>query len=97
MTVEDIALQVAGHEVEIKHHTEQISALHESHKALQDMAASLAVMSKDQKTLTNKVDAVIVKVDTLEARPGKRWDALVTALISAIVGIVIGMLVKGGL
>lgn len=97
MNIEEIALTVAGQEVEIKHHAEQIAALQESHKALQDMAASLAVMAKDQKTLTNKVDAVIVKVDTLEARPGKRWDAMITALISAIVGVVVGFLLKGGI
>ena len=97
MNLEEIALQVAGHEVEIKHHTEQIASLQQSHKALQDMAASLAVMARDQKTLTKKVDAGIAKVDVLESIPSKRWDSLITALIGAIVGIIVGMIMKGGI
>ena len=97
MTNEDIAIKIVQHDSEIKHHGEQIADLQKSHKVLQDMATSLAVMAKDQKTLTNKVDAVIAKVDTLEARPGKRWDALITALIGAIVGIFVGLILKGGI
>lgn len=96
MTTEDIAGKVLQHDVEIKHHTEQISKLQDNQKTLQEMASSIAVMARDQKTLTNKVDAVIAKVDVLEGRPGKRWDTLITALIGAVVGILVGILLKGG-
>lgn len=96
MTTEDIAGKVLQHDVEIKHHAEQILKLQDNQKTLQEMASSIAVMARDQKTLTNKVDAVIAKVDVLESRPGKRWDALVTALIGAVVGILVGILLKGG-
>lgn len=97
MTNEDFAAKIAQHDTELRHHSEQIVELQQSHKVLQEMATSIAVMAKDQKTLTNKVDAVIAKVDVLEGRPGKRWDALVTALIGALVGIFVGMLMKGGI
>jgi len=96
MTNEEVAGKILQHDIEIKHHAEQISALQDNQKTLQDMATSIAVMAKDQKTLTNKVDAVIAKVDVLEGRPGKRWDALITALIGALVGIFIGIVMKGG-
>lgn len=96
MTNEEFAVKIAQHDTEIKHHSVQIAELQQSHKVLQDMATSLAVMAKDQKTLTNKVDAVIAKVDVLEGRPGKRWDTLITALIGAIVGIFVGFMLKGG-
>lgn len=97
MNIEELNVQIAYHESELKHHGERLDNLEKNTKVLQDMATSLAVMTKDQKTLTNKVDAVIAKVDVLEARPGKRWDTLVTALISAVVGIVVGFLLKGGI
>ena len=96
MTTEDIAGKVLQHDVEIKHHAEQILKLQDNQKTLQEMASSIAVMARDQKMLTNKVDAVIAKVDVLEGRPGKRWDALITALIGAVVGILVGILLKGG-
>ena len=96
MTTDELSTKVTEHEVELKHHAEQIASLQDNQKTLQDMATSLAVMAKDQKTLTNKVDAVIAKVDILEGRPGKNWDALITALIGAVVGIVVGMMMRGG-
>lgn len=96
MTTEEITIKVAEHDLELKHHEERLGTLEQNNKVLTDMATSLAVMARDQKTLTNKVDSVIAKVDVIEARPSKRWDAVVTALISAIVGLMVGFMLKGG-
>lgn len=96
MTTEEISVQLTKHESELKHHGERLDNLESNTKVLTDMATSLAVMAKEQKTLTKKVDAVITKVDVLEAAPGKRWDTLITALIGAIVGIFVGFMLKGG-
>lgn len=97
MTNDELNAKVIKHDIEIQHHADQIASLQDNQKTLQEMATSLAVMAKDQKTLTNKVDAVIAKVDVLEGRPGKRWDALITALIGAVVGLVVGMMLRGGI
>ena len=96
MTIEDVTVKVAEHDLELKHHEERLGTLEQNNKILTDRATSLAVMSRDQKTLTNKVDAVIAKVDIIEQRPAKRWDTVVTAIISAIVGLMIGFMLKGG-
>ena len=96
MNYEEITVQLAYHDSELKHHGERLDNLESNTKVLTDMATSLAVMAKEQKTLSKKVDAVITKVDVLEAAPGKRWDALITALIGAVVGILVGILLKGG-
>lgn len=96
MTSEEITVKVAEHDLQLKHHEDRLGTLEQNNKVLTDMATSLAVMARDQKTLTNKVDSVIAKVDVIEARPSKRWDAVVTALISAIIGLMVGFMLKGG-
>lgn len=95
--LEEVGIRLTEHELELRHHGERLDNLEANTKVLTDMATSLAVMARDQKTLTNKVDSVIAKVDVLEQRPAKRWDAVVGAVISAIVGVVIGLMLKGGI
>ena len=97
MTTEDISVKLAEHEMELKHHSDRLDTLEKNNEILQDMATSLAVMSRDQKTLTDKVDSVIEKVDVLEQKPSKRWDTLITALITGLVGLALGVLLKGGI
>ena len=51
-------------------------------------------MAEHMKTLDDKIDGMQTSVNSLTARPGKNWDALVkivlTALVTGVIGWVLG-------
>ena len=47
-------------------------------------------------TIEGKIDSMDGKLDTLLAKPGKRWESIVAAVISAVVAGVVGFFLAGG-
>ena len=73
-----------------------------SHKDFYDRIRALennqAVSKEKLDTIENKLDGLDGKMDTLLAKPGKRWEAVVAAIISAVAsGLVVFALTKIGL
>ena len=64
----------------------RIKDLEKEHSVLHDMAKSLAVMAEKQSSMGESVDRLEHKVDTLESKPGKRWDGLVDKIRFAVAG-----------
>ena len=63
-------------------------------KVESDQAVSLTKMD----TITDKLDSLDGKMDTLLSKPGKRWEAVVAAVISAVVGgLIVFVMTKIGL
>lgn len=55
-----------------------------------------AIMSKLDKDIPTKIDGLSAKIDALEQKPTKRWEAVIAALISAAVTGVTVYLLAGG-
>lgn len=55
-----------------------------------------AIMSKLDKDIPNKLDGLSAKIEAIEQRPAKRWEAAIAALISALVSGVAVYLLSGG-
>ena len=68
----------------------RIKKLEGEHETLQKLATSVAVMAEQLKQVNNNVKDLNVKVDVIEARPAKRWEAIVAAAITAIVAALVG-------
>lgn len=68
----------------------RIKKLEGKHETLQKLATSVAVMAEQLKQVNNNVKDLNVKVDVIEARPAKRWEAIVAAAITAIVAALVG-------
>ena len=72
----------------------RIKKLEGEHETLQQLATSVAVMAEQMKTMNTNVNSLACKVEHLEEKPGKRWDAivekLVWACIAAVVAYVLG-------
>ena len=62
----------------------RIKKLEGEHETLQQLATSVAVMAEQMKTMNNSVNSLACKVEHLEEKPGKRWDAAVDKIIWAI-------------
>ena len=70
----------------------RIKKLEGEHEALQQLATSVAVMAEQMKTMNTSVDKLTTKVDELEEKPAKRWDAVVDKIVWAVLASLISFL-----
>ena len=70
----------------------RIKKLEGEHEALQQLATSVAVMAEQMKTMNTSVDKLTTKVDELEEKPAKRWDAVVDKIVWAVLAALIAFL-----
>ena len=68
----------------------------EIYRRLRDLETNQAVNKEKLETIEGKIDSMDGKLDTLLAKPGKRWEAIVAAVISAVVAGVVGFFLAGG-
>jgi uncharacterized protein YoxC len=72
----------------------RIKKLEGEHETLQQLATSVAVMAEQMKTMNTNVNSLACKVEHLEEKPGKRWDAIVDkviwAALAAVIAFVLG-------
>lgn len=73
----------------------RIKKLEGEHETLQQLATSVAVMAEQMKTMNSNVNSLACKVEHLEEKPGKRWDAIVEKLIWALVAAVVAYVLGG--
>ena len=67
----------------------RIRKLEGEHETLQQLATSVAVMAEQMKTMNNNVNSLTCKVEHLEEKPAKRWDAIVDKIIWAVLAAVV--------
>ncbi|MEG2621395.1 MAG: hypothetical protein RSC06_00720 [Clostridia bacterium] len=61
-------------------------------ESVQDLALSVKLLAQSQKGTESKVDVLSKDVETLKAKPAKKWESLVEKVIFAVVGGVIAYL-----
>lgn len=88
--MDNLEILIAQHEKELEEHGRRLSQLEKDRDAAADTARAVAVITERLNTVIDKIDVLTTKVDVIEAKPGKRWDSIITAIISAIIGIIIG-------
>lgn len=62
-----------------------------------DLQSKIAEMATNIKLILKNQEDHEDRIRTLEQKPVRRWDSLVTGIITGIVGIVIGLLLNGGI
>jgi len=65
--------------------------------AVYELTAEMRVTNSRLENIEHGQHQLKEDVDELKAKPGKRWDTLITAVITAIVGLIVGAVVGGGL
>lgn len=95
MTNEDIAVQIEAHEHEIGSLKHRMKAAEEATTVLNRLATAVEVMATKQDTMAGNVSKLTEKVDTIEAKPAKRWDGLVDKILYAIAGAFVMWLFSG--
>ena len=92
MTNEEIALRLQETTDRSVRNEGRIKKLEGDHEVLHQLATSVAVMAQQMENMNGSVEALSGKVDTLESKPGKRWDAIVDKAVWAVLAAVIAFL-----
>lgn len=76
----------------------RIKKLEGENEVLHQLATSVAVMAEQMKTMNASVSTLTGKVEELEEKPGKRWDAMIDRIVWAIAAALIAyVLAKVGI
>lgn len=101
MTSEEMAVKVAEVEHRAKSNTRRIDKLEQQTDAIQSLATSVEVLVKEQGHQTEAMDRIEKnvekldgKVEALEKKPVKRWDAIVDKLVWALLAAVVTFLLS---
>jgi len=101
MTSEEMAVKVAEVDHRAKSNTRRIDKLEQQTDAIQSLATSVEVLVKEQSHQTEAMDRIEKnvekldgKVEALEKKPVKRWDAIVDKLVWALLAAVVTFLLS---
>ena len=78
-----------------KSNTRRIDRLEERQDNLEKLTETVATMQAELKNTAMMVGETRDAVKELQAKPAKKWDALIAAVVSALVGLVVGLLFRG--
>ena len=84
MTNEEVAVKLTKHHEEIGSLKHRVDELEEKNNVIQDIALSVRELAVNMKSVKEDVK-------DLKARPAKRWDTIITAIITAVVSGLIGI------
>lgn len=94
--MEDIAVRVTEVDQRTKSNTHRIDKLEERQDNLDRLVASVSLLASEQEHIKDDVTEIKADVKALTEKPGKRWDAVVAAIITGVVAFVLGMVLRGG-
>lgn len=86
----EMAAALAAVEQRAKSNSHRLDALEKQTQAVSELATSVAVMAEKVEATGDKVDGLCTDVQELKAKPGKRWEQIVTTALTVIVSAVIG-------
>ena len=75
-----------------KSNTKRIDRLEENYDALNKLTTSVEVMATKMDNMSQSLEKVNERLSEQEAKPGKRWEAVVEKVIFLVVGAVIAFL-----
>ncbi len=76
--------RLADVEARSKSNTKRIDKLEQQTEAIDKLATSVAIMAQKTEDMDGKLDTVASKVEKIEEKPAKRWNALIENIIWAI-------------
>ncbi len=95
MTGEEMAVHLAQVEQRARSNTRRIDRLEQTADALTRLAASVEVVAARQSAMADTLDRLDSKVEALEGKPGRRWEALVEKGLLVLAGAFGAWLISG--
>lgn len=75
-----------------KTNTHRINEIEKRQDNLDDLVSTVKVLADREERVENDVKEIKTEVKTINSKPAKRWEALVTQVISIIVAAVAGFI-----
>ena len=105
MSPEELAVKLAEGDARCRSNTHRLDAAEKNSDVLHELATSVKVMAGELKRQCDAVEEIKDdvtnlghKVDSIEKKPGKRWESVMDKLIWGVVGAVLAfLLAKFGL
>lgn len=63
-------------------------------ESVHSLAISIERLTNAQESMKKELTTLTNDMEELKARPAKRWDSLIAALISAVIGVLVGMFLR---
>ena len=92
--MDDTSAAIARMEEQIKNLDRRMGNLEKLTESVQSLALSVQQLATQQSTTEHNVETLTNEVAEIRDKPGKRWDAIVAALIAGLVGAGIGHFLK---
>lgn len=73
----------------------RLSTLEESVRQITELVASVKVLATQMEAMATEQRKMGDRLDAIEEKPAKRWDAVISAVISGVVGLLIGLMSAG--
>ena len=73
----------------------RLSALEQGLKEVNKITVSIERLTANIETMTDEIKKQGIRLDEIEKKPAKRWDAVISAVISGVVGLLIGLMSAG--
>lgn len=88
----DTLQRLASVEESVKQAHKRLNALEENQKAINDLAIAAATIATDMATVKKTVDRLDARLECIEHKPGKRWEAVIGQVIQILVATAVGYL-----
>lgn len=73
----------------------RLSALEQGLKEVNKITLSIERLTANIEAMTDEIKKQGSRLDEIEQKPAKRWDAVVGAIITGIVGVLLGLISAG--
>lgn len=95
MMEQEETILLAGLDEKVIELQRRVDRLEEDQTALNRLATAVEVLATRQESMSDTLERLNDKVSALEAKPAKRWDALMDRLLCAVAGAVLAWMVSG--
>ena len=92
MTLEDLAVKTQENTDRSLRNEGRIKKLEEGNNALQTLATKVAVMEWQLTQINDSIEALTKKIESLEAKPGKRWESIGDKIVWAVIAAALGFI-----
>lgn len=75
--------------------TKRIDKLEERVEKLEQLQGTVAVVQAELANILTTVEEIKADVKDMKAKPGRRWETLIAAVVTALVGFAVGLLARG--
>lgn len=95
MDTQEIGAALARQEEQIKGLDRRMDNLEKLTESVNKLAISVERLTAQQAATDTQIETLTGDVNEIKAKPAKRWDTVIAAIISALIGAGITLLIKG--